>query len=221
MQNSATTTATVRAIPAGAITVDSIGDSFKKGLKEAQIRQVFTRAYAAVKTSNEFKDSLFSNEELGIETTDYEETRVAWIPCGLKHKVKDIEKALAAVPEARIYKVLSYEPILTEDQKNVLVNGLTGESFENFCEVNNLDKEEWDKECSKILLNKIAEAQIVKYGEDHEQAGEEILHNGMKQYRQTYFSLTAREDEDYRLSATADTPDLILATQEIAETVKA
>lgn len=222
MQEVANNNGKIKAVPAGKITVDEIKDGYKG--REAQIRQEFKKSYPSMQASNEFKDSLFSNDELGIEETDHIETRVTWIPVGKKHKPKDVEAALAEVPAACIYRVLSFEPIIPMGTKNVLANGLTGDAFENFITENNLDKEEWDAECSKILLNKIAARQLVVYGEnnkDGKDADEAVLYKGMKQYREVYFSLTPREDVDYRVDEKQDIPALVLSSEEVEEKVKA
>lgn len=220
-----TTSTGVKAVPTGAITVDEIKDSLKKGVKEAQIRQLYRKSYASVKTSNEFKQSLFSDDELGLESKDYEEARVTWIPVGMKHKVKDVEKALALMPDACIYKVLSHEPILSSDQIRVLDQGLSGEALEDFLDTNKIKGDDWTDECTKILYNKIAESQLVVFGENHdgpEDADEAVLYNGLKQYRQTFFWKTQREDIDLRVvQGKQDIPELVIASQEVGATVKA
>lgn len=225
MNTTVNNTAGLISVPKGPITVDEIKDSLKKGLREAQIRQVFVKSYPSAKTSNEFKDSLFDNDELGLTTTDHEETRVTWIPVHIKHKTKDVEKALESLPDACIYKVLSHNPIITSDQRRVLENGLSGDAFEDFAETNNLKKTEWDEECSAILLEKISASQLVVYGEDNDQekdADEAVLFNGRKQFRQTFFSKTARPDMDLRgIQDKQEIPELLLATEEVEETVKA
>lgn len=215
MENLTVSTALV-AQPAGAITVDLIKEGFKG--KEAQIRQTFIKAYPSQKTENEFKDSLFSHEELGIETTDYKEERVTWIPVHEDHTEKDVIKALKAVPEARIYKVLSKNPIVSSDQQSVLDNGLTDAAFKSFVKDNGLKgKKEWDEECSAILYAKIEQAQLIRNEDD-----EEVLFNGAKQYRQVFFSKTYRPDMDLRSVGTKqEMPELILATQEVNEKVEA
>lgn len=205
------------AMPTGAITVDEIKDSIKGG-KEAQIRQVFTKSYPKMRTSNEFKDSLFSDEELGIEADDYTEERVTWIPVGKTHKVEDVKAALAKNAESVIYKVLSNNPIVSSDQQRVLDNGLTGDAFDNFLSTNGLNKSEWDEECSKILYDKIASRQLVVYAEG-EQEGQPILYNGKEQYREVFFSKTARPDMDLRTTHTRqESPELVLATEEVKVT---
>jgi hypothetical protein len=222
MENVVVTTGNVVAVPAGAITVDEIKDSIRGG-KEAQIRQQYKKSYPSQRTSNEFKDSLFSNEELGIEETEYTEERVDWIPVKKGITKVLVEKKLKEVPNACIYKVLSLKPITTSDQTRVLTNGLSGEAFESFKADNDLDKESWDKECSAILYSKIEARQLVVYGENNDQdkpADEAILFNGQRQYRQTFFSLTARADEDWRpaqINAKSDTPDMVLSTEKVTK----
>lgn len=213
----------VKSIPAGPISVDEIKDSIKGG-KEAQIRQTYKKEYASRQVENEFKDSLFDADELGLTKTEYTEERVTWIPVSNKHKVKDVEKALEANPDARIYRVLSLKPIIESGQSRVLSNGLTGEALENFLSENKIKGDVWTAKCSQILLDKIAERQLVVYGENNDadmEADEPVLHNGQKQYRATFFSLTAREDIDLRVETKQEMPGLVLATQEVEEEVEA
>lgn len=218
-------TGKIIAVAAGAITVDEIKDSIKGG-KEAQIRQKFAKAYPSQKTSNEFKDSLFSNEELEIETTDYTEERVTWIPVGENHTKADVKKKLASVPDATIYKILSHSPIVTSDQQRVLDNGLTGDALTSFLKDNKIKGGEWTEKCSEILYNKIADRQRVVYGEDNDQdkpADEAVLYNGKEQYREVFFSLTARPDMDLRggVVTKQEMPELVLTSAEVEEQVEA
>lgn len=230
MENVAVATGQIVSVPAGKITVDEISESIKGG-KQAQIRQEYTKSYPSKRISSTMQDSLFSADELGVVNTDYNDIRVAWIPVGDKHKVKDVQNALDKAPNACIYKVLSFKPILDDGQISALNNGLTNEAFENFISTNEdkypqlEGKEMWDADCSTVLLEIIANSQIVRYGESNDagkDADEPVLLNGKMQYRQTYFSLEARADVDRRnVVEKQSIPDMVLATQNVSEEVEA
>lgn len=184
-----------------AISVDSIGDSFKTGLKQAQLRQEVTVLYPSAQIDNEFKDSLYSAAQLGVEETEHTHVRVTWIPVSERTKVSQVAKDLAGFPNATIQKILSHAPIISKSQKNVIENGLTGDAFDDFVEKHGLDKKEWDAECSKVLLNLIADRQMVRYGENNDQgkdADEPILFNGRVQYSENNFCKEYRPDIDLR-----------------------
>lgn len=206
------------------ITVDSIGDSLKSDkIGQAQIRQTIIRSYDAIQTSNSLKDALFTPEELGIESTDYTENRVTWVECAKDATVEDIQKQLAKFPQARIVKILSSSPILSDTQENVYKNGLrdtiTAKPFTDFITKNALvGKTEWDKECSDLFMTQIKERQLVRYGENNtsgKPADEAIPYNGKVQYRVLHFSVTAKEDIDMRVEL-AVTNDIVLAPNEKA-----
>lgn len=180
----------------GKITVDEIKDSIKGDRKQAQIRQVVTTSYPSGKVGNSMSDSLFSEEEFQFESQDFEENRVAWIDVPKTATKEQVEALLAANPKACIYKVLSSEPILTEEQKSAIAAGLT-------------------------TLDIIKERQIVRYGENHEKAGETILwKDGKVQYKSNFFSKTTKEDVDTRtvavvpaaiIAASANAADVAIA----------
>lgn len=214
------------------IAVDSIGTSLKSDeLGQAQIRQTITRSYDAIQTSNSLKDALFSPEELGIKSQDYIENRVTWVDCAKDATIEDIAKQLAKFPDARIVKMLSSTPILSDTQENVYKNGLrdteTSKSFTDFITKNALiGKTEWDKECSDLFLAQIKERQLVRYGENNTEgkpADEPVLYNGKHQYRILTFSTTAKPDVDMRIQlATTEAIEIssnAIALERKAETV--
>lgn len=209
--------------PNGVIVVDSVEvDTYDENINNVQIRQSFVRQYAGKQVESNFRDSLFSVEELGIETQDFTQDRVTWIPANLEHTKKDVQKALKEVENACIYRVLSFDPILEDGQIRVLKNGLTGDALKNFLKENKIKGGEWTEECSEILLDKIAARQLVVYGENNTEgkdADEPVLISGKKQYRALYFSKTYRPDLDLRVEEKQVMPALELASQEVAETV--
>lgn len=159
----------------GAITVDSVKpDQFKDGLGSAQIRQIVTKTYPAASVGNSMQDSLFGAAELGIEDgKSFDEKRITWIAVPLGTTEEQVGAHLAKYPNARIYKVLSMEPILTDGQEYAIEAGLTD-------------------------LETIANKQIVCDSE-----GTPALFNGEVQYSAKFFSLEGKADEDRRPAANA------------------
>lgn len=150
----------------------------KAGSKTLEVKQTIetVSSYPSKKYNSNLQDGLFSEAEFGTATTDYSttETRVAWILVPETKGETEIRRMLDGITTSCIYKVLSNEPILDDNQKQAIVNGL--KSMADF-----------------------ANAQAVRYGDNHENAGQLILDaDGNVQYRRTFFSKEVREDEDYR-----------------------
>ncbi len=206
----------------GPVTVDEIQDSFKKGVMQAQLRQVATHHYPSMKLGNEFKDALFGADDLGLTTTDYEENRVDWIEVPMGATVEQVAEELAKVPTAHIYKILSSSPILTEDQRRVIKYGLTKEAFVDFKAKNGFDEAEteWTEEMSKLVYDKIVERQTVRYGENNTEGKEPnapVLHLGKPQYKATFFSKTVRPDLDLRVEEKQVLANISLVEAKVAE----
>lgn len=150
----------------------------KAGSKTLEVKQIIktTSSYATKKYNSSLQDALFSESEFGAETNEYttEETRVAWILVPENKTETEIKLMLNNLPNACIYKVLSNEPILDENQKQSIATGLkTKADFAN--------------------------AQVIRYGENNDKAGQLILDaDGNVQYRRTFFSKDVKADEDYR-----------------------
>lgn len=160
------------------VSVDKVykGEYQKEGTMTAQLRQTVKTDtfYPSKQVSNSHQDNPFSLEEFGFSETKYEnqEQRVAWldIPQGLS-----VEDVLGRIPaEACLYKILSNRPILTDSQNYAIEQELR-------------------------TLDNFADSQIVRYGENHEKAGQIVPDaNGKPQYRAVFFSSTAKEDIDLR-----------------------
>jgi hypothetical protein len=150
----------------------------KEGTLTAEIKQtVTTKSYYPSKSvSNNLKDNPFSTSEFGFSESEYtsEEKRVAWVDVPVGSTVESMVARLATLPEANIYKILANHPILSDSQEYAIEAGLTSK-------------------------DSIADNQAVRYGEGHPQAGQLILDKaGKPQYKQTFFKVTAKEDEDLR-----------------------
>jgi hypothetical protein len=150
----------------------------KAGSKTLEVKQLITTTsyYASKKYNSSLQDGLFTESDFGAETNEYtqEETRVAWILVPENKTETEIKLMLNNLPNACIYKVLSNEPILDENQKQSISSGLkTKADFAN--------------------------SQVVRYGDSHENAGQLILDaDDNVQYRRTFFSKEVKADEDYR-----------------------
>lgn len=163
----------------------------KQGSTTLELKQELqkTSYYQSKKYSNDMQDSLFSDSEFGAEETSYSstETRVAWINVPENTTEEDVKKKLLSSPKSCIYKILSNSPILTDNQKLAIRNGLK-------------------------TIDDFALTQAVRYPDSHrEKPGELILDaNDNIQYKQTYFSLTERNDIDLRGNGDVYAPNELL-----------
>lgn len=187
--NTATTPQGVRhVISKSAITLDKIGASEfqKEGTLSAQIRQTVTREsyYPSKKTSSSMQANIFDNKDFGFEEQRFEsvENRIAWIPVPTNITEAEVKAKLEAAQKngACIYRVLSNKPILDENQKYAVEQGLR-------------------------TLDMFANAQVVRYPKgSKDEAGNDNAGkiwtdaSGNVQYRRTFFWLTAMEDFDAR-----------------------
>jgi hypothetical protein len=170
----------------GKISVDNVSENqYKPSMDQAQIRQVVTRTYPSAKISNSHADSLFSINDFDLEEGQkYEQNRVTWIPVPKGTTAAQVEAKLKANPKARIYRVLSLKPILTDSQISAIESGLT-------------------------TLEAIADRQAVKNSE-----GEYIQYNEQVQYAANFFSLQGKEDEDHRPALDGDEADVFASSEE-------
>lgn len=186
-----------------AITLDSISASQyqKEGTLSAQIRQVMTTvsSYPSKKVENSLQNNPFSAADFGFEKQDYTsvENRMAWInvPFGIKQEDVVAKLAAASANGACIYRVLSNEPILSDDQKYAVEQGIrTKDDF--------------------------AKSQAVRYPENQETLANGSANKltldkaGNVQYRRTFYWNTPMADVDAR---TADTSKHYLSAELEAE----
>lgn len=150
-------------------------------------------------TQDNSRSQLFSASELG--KTTFISNRVDFIEVPEDSTIETIQTMIDKYPKARIKRTLSTKPVISNVQEAVLKNGLKGEAFEDFKATHSIVADEWNEECAVALLQKIAEAQLVKYGENNTEgkpADELVLYNGKPQYRITRFDLDGGEDIDKR-----------------------
>lgn len=168
----------------GTITLDNIKPSpFKPAFDVAQIRQIYSvlSKYPSAKVESNMNQGLFSKEEFGLTTQDFNatENRVAWILVPKGTTPDAFIAKLAALPESTIYKVLHNEPVLDDNQLAGVAQGFT-------------------------TVDIIADKQAVRYQATTENdakglTGKLILDKaGKVQYRRTFFWRTPHPDIDAR-----------------------
>ena len=144
--------------------------------------------YPSKKFGNNLQDSLFSDSEFGVKEEAYEaiEKRVAWIQAPDGVTEQQVLKRLADNPQGCIYKILSNAPILSDNQKIAIKNGLK-------------------------TMDDFAMTQCVRYPDSHEKGGELILDaTGKIQYKQTFYSKDAKNDIDLRGNGDVYAPEELL-----------
>lgn len=170
------------------ITLDKVyvGENQKAGTVTAQLRQkvVTNSYYPSKKVDSNMQDSLFGASEFGFEEKSYSSTenRVAWIPVPSNKTETEVATMLAAAAKngACIYRVLSNEPILDNNQEYAINAGLR-------------------------TMDDFANTQAIRYPEGvTDELGNDISNQlvldkaGNVQYRRTFFSSTPKEDVDDR-----------------------
>ncbi len=114
----------------GSITIDNVTPGLKadKGVWQAQLRQIVTTNYPNVRVSNSNQlGGLFDHGAFNIENQSYTSTRIAWVPVPANSTIEQVQAALDAKPNARLYVIISHnlEDVLTEEQKAAVPAGLT------------------------------------------------------------------------------------------------
>lgn len=176
----------------GKITVDNIQPHISGNAKKlvAQIRSVVETTYPEAGVGNSLNDSVFGEDDFGFgKGQTYQEKRVAWIDVPTGTTLDALQARLNAFPHARIYRVLSLQPILSDEQKRAMQNGLSewtdGDGVVHKCDM------EYYK--AKQMVPTPETASI----EDPTQR-EPLLYRGYPQYRITAFSKDGRKDVDMR-----------------------
>jgi len=153
----------------------------KEGSITAELRQEVTTKsfYPSKRIDSNLQDNMFGTEEFGYDEQEFTsvETRMAWIIIPIGTPEAEVAKRIAAANAngASIYRVLSNEPILDDNQKYSIVQGLrTKDQFAN--------------------------SQVVRYPENHATKPNELILDkaGNPQYRRTFFWKTAKADMDLR-----------------------
>lgn len=215
------------------IKVDSISDSAKLGkdgkpLRQAQLRQTVTRSLPSTRVTNSLKGNIYDNAALGITSNDYEEVRVAWMEVPKTATVESVQADLDKFTQAKLYRILSSQIILSDDQINVYKIGLSGAALESFNEKYGIKTgTAWSEEHVKFFLNNIANRQVVRYGEGNPEgkpADEIVSFNGKQQFRRVELAEFGAEDIDMRATVEVKSiEDIELApanTSKVAEAAK-
>jgi hypothetical protein len=158
----------------GPILVDHVAPSmYKSGRNQAQLRQVINRTYASGQVGNNLQDAFVSADQFGFDANQYTENRVCWVDVPADWDVARVEAHLKSMPNARLYKMLSSEPVITSTQE-AWMDGVT-------------------KEEAQALVQRIADRQLVLDGD-----GNPVYYKGKPQYRAIFFAATVKEDVDHR-----------------------
>jgi hypothetical protein len=150
--------------------------------KQAQLRMVIQKTYPAARIGNSLNGSIYDLDDFDFQTDGgvYEENRVAWIDVPVNATPENVQQDLQKFPNARIYKILSLQPILTEEQVNAMEQGISEYTAA-------------DGTVKPVDMDYYKEKQRIP-NED----GEWANYKGLPQYRQTAFSPTGQEDIDTR-----------------------
>lgn len=190
MRMQTVTNGVIHTTTASLISLDKIykADFQKPGTMTAQLRQTVTTVsqYPSKKVDNNLQANIFEAEDFGFEMQEFTSTeeRVAWIPVPEKTTVKQLNAKLVEANKAGavIYRVLGNQPILSDDQKYAINQGLrTTDDF--------------------------AATQAVRYPEGTmkdtvDVSGKLVLDKaGNVQYRRTFFWASPQADVDVRGTA--------------------
>ena len=135
---------------------------------QVELRQEVVTSYPSIKLGNNKADALFTNDEAGVKTQDFVDTRVAWLPVGNITDIDAVTTKLESLAKATLYKVLSLQPILTDNDETAIANELT-------------------------TLEHIATKQRTK-----DKDGNIVNFKGLPQYRRVFFSTEGKADIDLR-----------------------
>lgn len=151
----------------------------KEGTVTAEIKQtVDSKAfYPSKSVSSNLQDNPFSTEEFGFGGQEYSSSsvRVAWIDVPENSTPEQVQAKLQTLPKARLYRILSNHPIISDRQEYAIANKVT-------------------------TLDVIADRQAVRYPLTHAtHAGKLIMDtNGKPQYKGVFFKSSFMEDIDRR-----------------------
>lgn len=167
----------------GIITLDRLyANTFQKeGTLTAQLRQIVKvkSYYPTKKTASDMQEGLFTTAEFGFAEQEFVnvENRVAFllVPANATEAMIQAKLDAANAKKACIYRVLSTEPILDENQRYAVDNHL-----------------------NDMTLDRVANSQVMRYPAGHEQEQQLILWKGVPQYRRTFFWNSPMADQDAR-----------------------
>lgn len=170
---------------------------------QAQIRMQVITTYPEAKAGNSLNDSIFDSKEFGFgDGQNFTENRVGWIDVPKGTSIEEVQATLEKYPKARIYRVMSLEPILTDEQRSAMATGISEDA-----EGNTIDMAYYEK------------TQMVKISAE---SGEVILYKNLPQYRVTAFSINGKADIDLRSKQYQDlNEEFVLTDAPVQEKVEA
>lgn len=161
-------------------------DFQKEGSETCELKQTVKAIsfYPSKSVKSNLGDNLFEASEFGYSERDYiqERTDVAWIIVPEGTTVEKVQEMLAKEKQATLYRIISNHPVLTDNQKYSIAQGLK-------------------------TMDDFADAQVMRYGTDTEDhnAGDLVLDsNGKPQYKACFFSKEGKADIDLRTSDPQD-----------------
>ncbi len=147
--------------------------------EQAQLRMKVISTYPEAKAGNSLNDSIFESKDFGFgDGQTFEENRVGWIDIPKGTTIEAVRSMMKHYPNARIYRVLSLEPILSEEQRSAMANGISK-----------------DTDGNTINMAYYKKVQMVR---PNSESDELLLFKGSVQYRVTAFSRDGKEDMDLR-----------------------
>lgn len=166
-------------------------DYQKEGTMTAEIKQtVETKSfYPSKSVSSDLQDNPFDLEAFGFEAKEFESSsvRVAWIDVPADATKELVEAKIATLPKARLYRILSNHPILSDRQQYAIENPIEGAT-------------------TRLTLEGVADRQAVRYPKDHPTHAGLLIPdvNGKPQYKAVFFTSTFKEDVERRTEDVKD-----------------
>jgi hypothetical protein len=149
---------------------------------QATLRMKVKSVYPESGVGNSLNDSPFGTSAFGFgDGQSFIEERVAWIDVPVGSTVQSVQEQLDKFPKARLYRVLSLEPVLSEQQKRAMEAGISTYSDEQ-------------GNPSRVDMNYYKGKQAVV----DKTTGEVITYKGKVQYRIIAFSTSGQADIDMR-----------------------
>ena len=171
-------------------------DFQKEGSETCELKQTVKAIsfYPSKSVKSNLGDNLFEASEFGYSEQEFkqERTDVAWIIVPEGITVDTVKAMLAKVDKATLYRIISNHPILTDNQRYSISQGLK-------------------------TMDDFADAQVMRYGtttDEHNEGDLVLDSNGKPQYKACFFSKEAKSDIDLR---TSDPKDFFASTSIYAE----
>ena len=169
-------------------------NAYNSKVNQAELRMEVSKSYPSKKVGNSHQSALAPLSAFGLPESSYTQERVVWIDVPKSWGITEVEQSLKALPKARIYRVLSFEPILTDSDYSWMETLSEDERVE-------------------FLENKKEKQAVVDQA-----SGELVTRNGKQLYRRLFFSADGRPDEDYaRTNVTAVKEEAVTAAKKEKE----